>query len=174
MNEVAQKIITLPSDDELYTTFMAAAQEGAHDNIKGIVKQISGFLDSAKGEVKRIIIFDPNAGMSLKFDMQTGNDVLKGFVDCQNFLVKGGLKLLMAANGAQTFDSFIAKMKKTEENINVTRGTLTRILTTFFDKLSQKYAILETNDSIAIKVNALFGINDASVPEKWTKVDRPQ
>ncbi|GHV26813.1 hypothetical protein FACS1894176_08010 [Bacteroidia bacterium] len=167
------KLLALPNDDELFSTFLAAAQEGAHDNIKGIVKQIGGFLDNAKGEVKRILIFDPATGLSLKFDLPTGNDVLQGFVNDQNFIVKGTLKILMATYGAQTFDSFIAKMKRTQEDIDVTRGTLTRILDTFFKKLNEKYVINETTENIATKVNALFGINDASIPEKWTKVTNP-
>jgi hypothetical protein len=171
MPDNINKIIALPTDDELYATFLAAAQEGAHDNIKGIVKQIGGFLGKAKGEVKKILMFDPASGLYLKFDMATGNDVLQGFVNVQNFVVKGTLKLLMASQGASTFDSFIAKMRRTQEDIDVTRGTLIRILDTFFKKLNEKYVINETTESIAIKVNAIFGIADASIPEKWTKVN---
>lgn len=160
----------MPSDDELYATFFAAAQEGAHENIQGIVKKIGGFLDKAKGEVKKMLIFDPATGLYLKFDMETGNDVLQGFVNVQNFVTKGILKGLMTMYSAQTFDSFIAKMKRTQEDIDVTRGTLTRILDTFFKKLNETYAVQETTESIALKVNAIFGIADASIPEKWTKV----
>ena len=164
----------MPNDDELYATFLAAAQEGAHDNIKGIVKQIGGFLGKAKGEVKKILIFDPTVGLCLKFDMATGNDVLQGFVNVQNFVVKGTLKMLMASKGAQTFDSFIEKMKRTQEDIDVTRGTFIRIFDTFFRKLNEKYVINENTETIALKVNAIFDIHDSSIPEKWTKVTNPE
>jgi hypothetical protein len=102
--------------------------------------------------------------------MAVGNDVLQGFVNVQNFVVKGTLKVLMASQGAQTFDSFIAKMKRTPEDIDVTRGTLIRIFDTFFKKLNEKYVISETTEGIALKVNAIFDIHNASIPEKWTKV----
>jgi hypothetical protein len=170
MPDNTNKLLAMPQDDELYALFLAAAQEGAHDNIKGIVKQIGGFLDKAKGEVKKILIFDPTNGLSLKFDMTTGNEVLQGFVNVQNFVTKGILKGLMTVYSAQTFDSFIAKMKRTQEDIDVTRGTLIRILESFFKKLNEKYVVNESTESIATKVNMIFGITDASVPEKWTKV----
>ena len=171
MPDNTNKLLAMPSDDELYSLFFAAAQEGAHDNIKGIVAKVGGFLDKAKGEVKKIVVFDPTYGLYLRFDMATGNDVLQGFVNVQNFVVKNTLKVLMATYSAQTFDSFIAKMSRTQEDIDVTRGTLTRILDTFFKKLNEKYVIAETTENIALKVNALFGIADSSIPEKWTKVD---
>ena len=123
--------------------------------------------------MKKILIFDPTLGLSLKFDMATGNDVLQGFVNVQNFLVKNTLKILMASQGAQTFDSFIAKMRRTQEDIDVTRGTFIRIFDTFFKKLDERYVINETTEDIALKVNAIFDIHDASIPEKWTKVTNP-
>jgi hypothetical protein len=64
-------------------------------------------------------------------------------------------------------------MKRTQEDIDITRGTLTRILLTFFQKLAEKYVINETVEDIAMKVNAIFGINDASIPEKRTKITNP-
>jgi hypothetical protein len=153
------KLLQMPGDDELYLTFLSAAQEGAHDRIKNIVKQIGGFLDKAKGEVKKILIFDPATGLSLHLNIQVGNDVLQGFVHDQNFLVRGTLQLLMASQGAQTFESFINKMKRTQEDIDVTRGTLTNILVLFFEKLGEKYVVHEDRDHIAQLVNALFGIS---------------
>jgi hypothetical protein len=58
MPDNTAKLLAFPSDDELYALFLAAAQEGAHDNIRGIVKQIGGFLGKAQGEVKKILTFD--------------------------------------------------------------------------------------------------------------------
>lgn len=156
LQETNPRLLAYPNDDELYSTFFEAAQEWAHDNIKWIVNKIGEFSGAAKCEVKRMVLFDAAAGLSFKFDMQTGNDVMKGFVDAQPFLVKPGVKLLMATYHASTFDMFIAKMKEKPENIELTKNTLTKIFTLFFQKLGVKYVVNETPEHIAALVTAVF------------------
>ena len=60
-----QLVIALPSDDELYTAFIDAIQNGVHENIKSTVDKISGFIANAKDELKNLIIVDPQQGLLL-------------------------------------------------------------------------------------------------------------
>ncbi|GHW02328.1 hypothetical protein AGMMS50249_1140 [candidate division SR1 bacterium] len=169
-----QKVIGMPNDELLCKMFLEASQEGSHDNIKGIVKQLGSFFKKAQGEIKTILTFDPYYGLSLNFTRDSANNLLQGFVNSQNFVVKNTLKILMMSLGASTFDDFLAKMQKDPEDVDITRGTMIRIFEAFFQKLDEKYTVEETTEDIAKKVNAVFGVNDASIPPKYTKITNPQ
>ena len=157
LEEVTPKLLAMPSDDELYATFFEAATEWAHDNIKPIVKMIWGFLDAAKWEVKKLVVFDAAKGISIRLDMQTWNDLLKGFLESQPFAKRAILKPIMAANTALTFDDFVARMKKTQDNIDVCNSTLSRILILFAQWLARKYVVTETEEHIRGMIHAIFG-----------------
>lgn len=56
---MTEKLLQMPSDDELALYFIQAANEGAHDSIKSVIGQLTKFLENAKAEIKKILHFDP-------------------------------------------------------------------------------------------------------------------
>jgi len=156
MTEI-QKILAMPPDDELCATLIAAAQEGTHENIRKIVHQMTGYAKNAKTEVKKLVNFDPATGLSLKLTVTSGNDALQGFINCQNFLVKGLARALMISVGASTFGAFLKKMKeRTDDSKAVTINTTSNILSLFFQKLGEKYVVTETPENVRATVTGLF------------------
>ena len=156
MTEI-QKLLAMPGDDELCETLIAAAQEGTHENIRKVVNQMIGYGRQAKTEVKKLISFDPNTGISLRLTVESGNNALQGFINCQNFLVKGLAKALMIAVGANTFGAFLKKMKESkDDSMEVTINTTSNILSLFFQKLGEKYVVTETPEHVRAVVTGLF------------------
>lgn len=150
------KLLAMPTDDELYSVFFEAAVEWAHENIKWIVKSIWEFLKDAKWEVKNLIVFDPEKWLSIKFDMPNGNALLSGFINKQPLLKRAPLKGILALYSALTFDDFVAKMNKTQDNIDTCNSTLPRIFIIFMQKLAVKYVVNETEEHIKSMVAAIF------------------
>ncbi len=152
-----QKLLVMPGDDELCETLIAAAQDGTHENIRKIVNQMIGYGRRAKAEVKKLVNFDPNTGISLRLTVESGNDALQGFINCQNLLVKGLAKALMISVGASTFGAFLKKMKESkDDSMAVTINTTSNILSLFFQKLGEKYVVTETPEHVRAVVTGLF------------------
>ena len=153
----ATLLTTLPSDDELFTAFIAAMREGVHEGIRNTIDKISGYVENAKDEIKNLIHVDPVTGLSLDITIAKGDLVLAAFISKQSWLMRWALKILLATVGASTFTNFIAKMKKDPEDVTITTGTLSRIMTIFFvTHLGQKYLTHETEQTIHDKIAALF------------------
>jgi hypothetical protein len=151
------KLLAMPSDDELCTTLIAAAEGGTHENIRKIVHQMTGYTKNAKTVVKELVNFDAATGLSLRLTVESGNTTLQGFIDHQNLLVKGLAKALMISVGASTFGAFLKKMKeRTDDSKAVTINTTSNILTLFFQKLGEKYVVTETPEHIRTTVEGLF------------------
>lgn len=150
------KLLAMPTDDELYSVFFEAAVEWAHDKIKWIVRKIGEFLQSAKGEVKNLMVLDPEKWLSIKFDMPTGNALLSGFIQDQPLLKKWLLLAVLKPFGATSFDTYVDKMNETQDNIDTCNVTLPRILILFMQKLSVKYVVNETEEHIKSMVAAIF------------------
>lgn len=147
----------MPSDDELCETLITAAEQGTHENIRKIVYQMTGYARNAKTEIKKLVQFDSSTGLSLRLTVESGNDALQGFIDHQNILIKGAAKLLMMSVGASTFGAFLKKMKeRTDDSKDVTINTTSNILTLFFQKLSEKYVVIESPEHIRATVQGLF------------------
>ncbi|MEI7562917.1 MAG: hypothetical protein WCJ39_04380 [bacterium] len=150
-------LTTLPSDDELFEAFIAAMKEGVHEGIKSTVDKISGFVENAKDEIKNLIHVDATTGLSLDITIEKGDVVLAAFISKQSWLMRGALKILLSTVGASTFTDFIAKMKKDPEDVTITTGTLSKIMTLFFvTHLGKKYLTQETEQTIHDKIAALF------------------
>ncbi|MDR3169954.1 MAG: hypothetical protein LBU27_09840 [Candidatus Peribacteria bacterium] len=157
MTDNPNKLLALPGDDELCETLIAAAEQGTHENIRKIVHQMTGYARNAKTEIKKLVQFDPATGLSLRLTVASGDEALQGFIDHQNLLIKGAAKLLMISVGANTFGAFLKKMKeKTDDSKAVTINTTSNILTLFFQKLSEKYIVVETPEHIRATVEGLF------------------
>ena len=156
LETVDPKLLAMPTDDELYSVFFEAAVEWAHDNIKWLVGKIGNFLKDAKTEVKNLMVFDPEKWLSIKLDMETGNALLSWFINKQPLLKKWLLLALLTPFGASSFDTYVAKMNQTEDNINTCNTTLPRILILFMQKLSVKYVVNETEEHIKGMVSAIF------------------
>lgn len=156
LEEVNPKLLQMPTDDELYSVFFEAAVEGAHDNIKWIIKSIWEFLKSAKGEVKNLLVLDPEKWLSIKLDMKTGNALLSGFINQQPLLKKWLLLAILTPFWASSFDTYVAKMNQTQDNIDTCNTTLPRILILFMQKLAVKYVVNETEEHIKSMVATIF------------------
>ncbi len=157
MEEQITLLTTLPSDDELFEAFIAAMKEGVHANISGTIDKISWFVENAKDEIKNLVHVDPTTGLSLDITIEKGDIVLAAFISKQSWLMRGALKILLSTVGASTFTNFVAKMKKDPEDVRVTTGTLSKIMTLFFvTHLGKKYLTQETEATIHDKIAALF------------------
>jgi hypothetical protein len=100
---------------------------------------------------------DPTTGLSLDITIEKGDIVLAAFISKQSWLMRGALKILLSTVGASTFTNFVAKMKKDPEDVRVTTGTLSKIMTLFFvTHLGKKYLTQETEATIHDKIAALF------------------
>ena len=150
--------IAMPTDDELCTMLVTAADEGVHENIRKIVKMMTGYVEKAKDVVKELISFDPANGISLRMTIATGDETLAHFIEKQNFLVKAAAKALMVSVGASTFGGFIKKMKDSPDptDKSQTITTTTNILVKFFEKIGARYKVVENADTIRAKVEDLF------------------
>lgn len=152
---MTDKMIAMPSDDELFEAFKYALEAGTPENKKNILGMFEKFLNKAKEHLKEIISLT-GTGLALNLTEETGNTLLKGFVNSQSFLMKPLLKGALMSFGADSFTSFIASTKTGKNNKDVTINGLVTISTECFKKLSEKYAVIETQDTIKVKVVALF------------------
>ena len=157
-NQSVSQILGMPSDDELCKMLVTAADEGVHENIRTVVKIMTGYVEKAKEVVKELVDFDPVNGLSLRMTVATGDVTLAHFIDKQNFIIKGAASMLMKRVNASTFTEFITKMKHSPDptDKSQTITTTTNILVKFFEKIGAKYKIAETPESIRAKVEDLF------------------
>ena len=149
-------LIAMPSDDELYTAFIEAIRNGVHENIKSTADKLSGFIGNAKDCIKNLINVDAKNGLQLAMTIEKWNQVLAAFISKQWRLMRNTLKILLSTIGASTFTDFIAKMKKDPKDVEMTTGTLSKIMTLFFAKLGEKYLTKENETSIKEKIASLF------------------
>lgn len=153
---MADKIIAMPTDDELFAAFQHALEVGVPADKKNIVGMFEKFLGKAKEHLKSIISLDA-AGLSLNLTEETGNQLLAGFIDAQGFLLKLPLKAVLSTFGAGTFTDFINSVKTGKNGKEATVSGLVKITAECFNKLSEKYAVVDTADTIKTKVEILFG-----------------
>ncbi len=152
-----EKLLQMPTDDELVRYFMDAANDGAHDNIKGHIKNLTGYMEKAKAEIKKILIFTPEKGIQLNLTIATGNQALEGMINAQNFMVKWILKGLLSVLADGSFGGFVKKMKmRTDDSVPVTIDTTTRIFTFFLEKIGTKYVVWTSPDEVRLMVQNLF------------------
>lgn len=153
---MADKIIAMPTDDELFAAFSHALEVGVPAEKKNIVSMFEKFLGKAKEHLKKITTLT-DKGLAFNLTEQSGNELLAGFVDAQGFLLKLPLKAVLATFGASSFSDFIQSTKTGKNNKETTVNGLVKISAECFNKLSEKYAVVETADSIKAKVETLFG-----------------
>ncbi|MBO4203654.1 hypothetical protein J5893_02355 [bacterium] len=152
-----EKLVQMPTDDELVHFLIDAVNEGAHDNIKGYMKQLTGFMEKAKGVIKMILNFDAQTGVKLNLTMGTADQALEGMVNAQSLVVKGILTGLLAMLADGSFHGFVQKMKdRNDDSVEVTINTSTRILTLFMDKIGVTYVVATSPDEVRAMVEHLF------------------
>lgn len=156
LSPVVPLAIAMPNDDELYAAFIDAIKNGVHEGIRGTVDKITGYIETAKDEIKNLIFVDPDNGLVLDMTIAKWDQILAVFVMKQGWLMRNALKLLLAATGASTFTKFVAKMKTDPSSKTTTITTLTRIMTLFFATLGTTYLTKETEATIYAKIDALF------------------
>lgn len=149
-------VVAMPSVDELYQEFVNAIRDGVHENIRWVVKSISWYIEKAKDEIPNIIGLDPQAWLFLNIDIASWDHILSSFVEKQGFIARNALKVLLSTVWASTFSNFIEKMKKNEEDKEVTINTLSNIMRIFFENLGKKYLTQENGDTIRQKIANLF------------------
>ena len=152
---MSEKLITMPSEDEIYDAFNKAIQQGTPENKKGIVRTFEPFLAKAKAHVKNLIIVK-DAGLECVFSTDIGDKLIHGFVDSQGFLLKIPLQAALVMFGADSFTNFVKATKEGKNNPTTTIGGLTAILTAFVQILGEKYVMIDTPETIKAKVEAAF------------------
>ncbi len=152
---MADKIIAMPTDDEMFAAFSHALEVGVPENKKNIVGMFESFLGKAKSSLNKIVTLTPT-GLALNLTEATGNELLAGFIDAQGFLMKMPLKLVLGTFGAGTFTDFVASTKTGKNNKETTVHGLVTITAACFEKLGEKYAVTETADTIKAKVETIF------------------
>lgn len=149
------KLIALPTDDELLTSFMYAAENGVHEGLKNTVRGMAGYVGNAKEDLKMLLKLDPATGLSLDFDKAKAGTLMNEFIAKQNFLVRNALKLMLIPFGADTFDHFVERTKQNgQEGIDLVVNNITKIFVLWFQTLGQTYQVSETEESIKAKVVA--------------------
>jgi hypothetical protein len=152
---MADKVIGLPTDDELFDALNLGIQQGTPEKNRGTIKQFEPFIAKAKEHVKNIVTLW-TSGLELNFTKETGDALLSGFVSSQNFILKPLLKWALFIFGADTFTNFVQATKEGKNNPVTTIGGLTTILTVFIQKLWEKYAVVDTAETVKAKVEAAF------------------
>jgi hypothetical protein len=152
---MSEKMIAMPNDDELFTAFNIGLQQWTPENKRAIVKQFEPFLAKAKGDVKHVVTLT-DKWLECSFSKATWDMLLKWFIDSQWFLLKIPLNAVLIIFGADTFTHFVEATKAGKNNPVTTIGGLTAILTVFMQQLGEKYAVLDTPDSIKAKVELAF------------------
>ena len=152
---MADKVIGLPTDDELFAAFSAGIEQGTPENRRHILKTFDPFIAKAKEHIKHILILWAT-GLEINFTKETGDMLLAWFVSSQGFLLKPVLKIALVAFGADSFSNFVQATKEGKNNHEVTVWGLTTILTVFAQKLWEKYAVVDTSETVKAKVEAAF------------------
>lgn len=153
---MTDKIIAMPTDDELFEAFAAAVQAGTPENKKDIAHKFEGFMEKGKEHLKTVITLDAATGLSLNFTEATGNELLEGFIHSQSFILRTALKAVLAVFGADTFTHLVESTKSGKNGKDATVNGFAAILTHWFATLGEKYAVTETAETIKAKVDAVF------------------
>lgn len=148
-------MLAMPTDEELFDAFNYGIQQWTPENKRVIVKQFEPFLAKAKSHVRHLVTLTEH-WLVCTFSKETWDALLKGFVDAQGFLLKIPLNAALIMFGADTFTHFVEATKAWKNNPATTIGWMTAILTTFMQKLSEKYIVVDTAETITAKVNAVF------------------
>lgn len=156
---MANTIVGMPSDDELFTAFTSALQEGTPESKRAILKTFESFLEKAKWHLKNIVALN-NSGLEFNLTKETGDKMLSWFISSQNFLLKLPLKAALMIYGADSFTHFVQSTKEGKNNPETTVNGLVHIATLCMKKLWVKYAIVDTDETITNKVKAVFDIEN--------------
>ena len=152
---MAEKILWLPTDDELFAAFSAGIQQWTPENKRTILSTFDPFIAKAKDHIKNIVTLS-TTGVEINFTKETGDKILAGFISSQWFLLKLPLKLALTVFGADSFTNFVQATKEGKNNPTTTIWGLTTILTVFAEKLSEKYVVKDTAESVKEKVEKAF------------------
>lgn len=155
-NQNQQLLVLMPSDDELCQEFIIAIRDWVHENIKGVAKSLSWYIEKAKDEIKNIVNIDQQNWLYLDITVSKWDIILESFVSKQGLLTRNALKILLSTVWARTFSNFIVKMNNDPESKDVTINTLSNIMTIFFVNLGKKYLTNENEVSIKEKISNLF------------------
>lgn len=150
-----EKIIGMPTDDEMFTAFWKWLMDGTPDTGKKYIKMFEPFLEKAKPHIKSVVALEEK-GLHFNISEEIWNDLLKNFVNSQSIILRFPLKTTLAFFGADSFTHFIADTKKWNNNPEKTIGGFTRIITIFFKTLGEKYIVLETEETIKEKMAKIF------------------
>lgn len=154
MTEIT-KTIGMPTDNEMFDAFWKWLLDGTPDTGKKYIKMFEPFLEKAKPHIKSVVLLEEK-GLTFNISEEIGNDLLKNFVNSQSILLRLPLRTTLALFGADSFTSFIADTKKGNNNPEKTIGGFTRIISIFFKTLGEKYAVLETEETVKEKMEKIF------------------
>lgn len=150
-----EKIIWMPTDDELFASFYKWLVDGTPESGKKYIKMFEQFLGKAKAYIKNVLSVEEK-GLALNVTEETGNKLIQDFINAQWLLLKLPLKTTLMFFDADSFTHFIEATQKWRNNPEKTIGGFTRIITIFMEDLGQKYAIAETSETIKEKIEKVF------------------
>ncbi len=152
---MADKITTLPSDDELFAAFNQAIQEGTPEKKRGIVKQFEPFLAKAKDHVKDVVQMT-DKGLIFNLNKETGDKLIHGFVKAQWFLLQIPLQWILIMFEADSFTNFVKATQAGRNNPETTIGGITQIGIVCMRILGEKYLVADTAETITERMKAAF------------------
>ncbi len=150
-----EKIIGMPTDDEMFEAFWKWLIDGTPDTGKKYIKMFEPFLEKAKPHIKWVVLLE-ETWLIFNISEEIWNQLIKNFIHAQSLLLRFPLQTTLSFFGAGSFTSFIDNTKKGNNNPEKTIGWFTRIISVFFKKLGEKYVVLETEETIKEKMAKIF------------------
>lgn len=152
---MADKITTLPSDDELFAAFTQAMQEWTPENKKDVLKQFEPFLAKAKDHIKDVVQVT-DKGLIFNLNKETWDKLIHGFVKAQWFLLQIPLQWILFVFGADSFTNFVKATQAGKNNPETTIGGITKIGIACMRILGEKYLVADTAETITERVKGIF------------------
>lgn len=152
---MAEKIMGLPSDDELMDAFNKAIQEGTPEKKRGIIKTFEPFISKAKGHVKDVVQLT-DKGLIFNLNKETGDSLIHGLVKAQWFLLQIPLQWVLTMFEADSFTHFVKATQEWRNNPVTTIGWITQIGVVCMRTLGEKYVVADTEETITERIKAAF------------------
>lgn len=152
---MADKITTLPGDDELFAAFSKAIQEGTPERKRGVLKNFEPFLAKAKDHVKDVVQMT-DTWLIFNLNKETGDKLIHGFVKAQWFLLQIPLQWVLIMFEADSFTNFVKATQAGRNNPETTIGGITQIGIVCMRILGEKYLVADTEASITERIKAAF------------------
>lgn len=145
-----------PNIDEVYEAFMSSTLHNLPESVHIIWNLASPYISKIKESIYDMVLENPENKLYLDFTKEKVNKVITDFISKQWFLTKPIVKPIMKSNYIDNIDNFIQSVKDGKNKYDKTTNALINIFFETFTKLSNKYEIAETKETISEKVKNIF------------------